>query len=97
MELLVMASRFVSISKYARIYDWSEITVRRRIKDGTVLAVQPGGPGTSWRIRIDDHADASVSSAPTPLSPINEVTDQPKAQAKSSKARQPQWIKKTTT
>lgn len=45
--------KLVDILDFAKIAGLSQSTVRRRIKDGSIAALQPGGPGTAWRIPAD--------------------------------------------
>ncbi len=45
--------QLVDIREFAKIAGLSQSTVRRRIKDGSIAALQPGGPGTAWRIPAD--------------------------------------------
>ena len=40
------AERFVSPERFRQITGWSESTIRRRIRDRSLPAVQPGGPRT---------------------------------------------------
>ena len=94
MELLVMASRLVSIREYAKFSSFAQITIRRRIKDGTLPAVQLGGPGKSWRILVDDqHAGLPVipdTPGTAPLSTTVVGTDGHAVRA-TSRARIPRW------
>ena len=89
-----MAPKYMSIRDFALAYDLSTITIRRRIKDGTLPAVQMGGPGTSWRIPLNGHAvnPATVISS-TPQPPAHEAAAPPTKRAKTPHARQPHWLK----
>jgi hypothetical protein len=40
------AKRFVSPQEFHQLTSWSESTVRRRIRDGSLPVIQPGGPRT---------------------------------------------------
>ena len=69
-------SRHVSVNEFARQYNLSTKTVRRRIRDGSLKAVQWGGPGTSLRIPLPLESETlppvsntvplSTASTPTP-------------------------------
>lgn len=45
--------RFLKPSKFAAVAGLSESTVRRRIQDGSIPSIQPGGPGTRELIPSD--------------------------------------------
>ena len=45
--------QLVDIREFATIAGLSESTIRRRIRDGSITALQPGGPGTALRIPAD--------------------------------------------
>lgn len=45
--------RYVSIAEFVRLTGLSDSTIRRRIRDGSLSAVQLGGRGTEWLIPGD--------------------------------------------
>lgn len=49
-----MTKRFVSPEEFGRLTGWSASTVRRRLKDGSLPAIQPGGRRTLWLIDIEE-------------------------------------------
>jgi hypothetical protein len=54
--------RFVSKGKFASLFELSLSTINRRINDGTLSAIQPGGPGTKWLIDLQRFMPASDRS-----------------------------------
>ena len=55
MTLLTTADHeFLTVAEVAELLQCSEPTVRRRIRDGELPAVQFGGPGKALRVRHDE-------------------------------------------
>jgi excisionase family DNA binding protein len=90
--------QYVSIDEFARRHAWSAITIRRRIKEGKLRAIQPGGPRTSWRIPLDAVAEASVSSqrdsTPTSSSP-SAASDPSRPSPEPRPTHTPHWMRKS--
>lgn len=80
-----MTKRFVSPEEFCQLTGWSASTVRRRLKDGSLPAVQPGGRRTLWLIDVEAFQAGQARSAapPSPPSNSNSTADQ-EADATSS-------------
>lgn len=63
--------RYVSIDELHKLSGLSLSTLRRRIKDGTLRPIQPGGPRTRLLFRADVLEQFAV---PSPLGP-NQTTE----------------------
>ena len=47
------AKRYLSPHEFCRLTGWSASTVRRRLKDRSLPAIQPGGRRTLWLIDVE--------------------------------------------
>ena len=83
-------NRHVTIKEVAELLDCSTKTVRRRVENGLIPTIQPGGKGTHLRFDIADvlravqGASAGIHENPEP----NEQAIQ-----KPLSGPQPSWIK----
>jgi excisionase family DNA binding protein len=48
-----VADQYLSVAQLSKLSGISEVTLRRRIKDGSIPAIQPGGPRTRLVVRRD--------------------------------------------
>ncbi|QDU61031.1 Helix-turn-helix domain protein [Planctomycetes bacterium Pan216] len=81
-ELPETIKRYLSPAEFAKLFRLSLSTVRRRIKDGSLPAIQPGGKRKHWRIDVvqfrssvnsvepvnDQHQQSIETKQPTPRS-----------------------------
>jgi len=77
-------TRHVSISEFAQLYNLSDKTIRRRIKDGSLKeATQLGGPGTSWRIPFPLKSETSP--------PVSDTTSLPDVSTPAPRRHKARW------
>jgi excisionase family DNA binding protein len=50
---LAINKQYLSVAELSSLTGLSEVTIRRRIKDGSIPASQPGGPRTRLVVRRD--------------------------------------------
>src|SRR5258708_2337474 len=91
------ASRFLSIAELARQSGLSISTIDRRVKDGSIPFIQPGGPRTRKFFRADvlerlaSHVPTSSGSAAPASSTANDSAYHQDAPAKIAGPR-PKWL-----
>lgn len=93
-----MAKRYLSPEEFCQLTGWSDSTVRRRLKYGSLPAVQPGGPRTMWLIdaeafqnRQQDCAHgAAAPQIPNQQPSADQQADQPRPVARLPGPR-PGW------
>lgn len=81
-------AHFLSLSEFSRLTGLSPSTIRRRVRDGSIRALQPGGRRTRLLFTVSalDSAKNSfgaIVSAPSP-SGVSQIT--------SRVSRRPQWM-----
>lgn len=80
----------LTIQEFARRSSQSESTVRRRIKDGSLKAWQPGGPGTRLLIPVTCLPSAQVVTAPVSL-PIQSISSPTSKAPQRLSGPTPRW------
>lgn len=87
LEQDVPAKRYLSPQEFCRLTGWSASTVRRRLKDGSLPAIQPGGRRALWLIDVEafqaGHGPAQVAELQAAPSNSKSTVDQ-EADATSS-------------
>ena len=90
--------RFVTTKEVAAVLDCSAKTVSRRVKQGVIPAIQPGGPGTHLRFDVDEvmravkesHTFDSASDTSNP-----QQTKDPNTKPKKLSGPRPKWKQKS--
>jgi hypothetical protein len=91
---------YLSLKELSELSGFSESTLRRRMKDGTLRPIQPGGPGTRMAFRYDV---LEQLAAPAPLDSGRAHEGAHAALAESSDRRplahipgpRPKWMSKS--
>jgi len=78
--------RFLSLDEVVQLSGLSASTLRRRVRDGSIVAVQPGGRRT--RLLFDAE---SLGGLVTPGTPVDGDREQPKPDPKRTQAPRPPW------
>ena len=85
--------RFVTPTEFGRRVPWSMATVRRRLRDGSLPAIRPGGPGTNWLIDWEAFQKGETKNEAAPPATTNEA-NYSAADHKLSGPR-PRWMRKS--
>ena len=94
-----MTKRFISLEEFRRLTGWSASTVRRRLKDGSLPAVQPGGRRKLWLIDVEafQAGRAPARMAELQAAPANSQTPVDQEADATSSARlpgpRPGWLR----
>lgn len=89
------ANRFLSPAEFAELSGLSEATVRRRLKDGTIESVQPGGFRSRILIPIDALQRANTDDRREHAGRVGDVEESDR-RTQSISGPQPKWMTETS-
>ena len=78
---------WLTVEQFVAESGLSPATVRRRIKDGSLPVLQPGGKRTAVRVSRAALEPSRITSAPMELAPF-----EPQVSQKQPAHRQPRWM-----
>jgi hypothetical protein len=90
METVAEGREYVTVEEYVRLTSLSDKTVRRRIRDGSIIIWQPGGPGTRILIPavgLPSRQPAVVQATQAPVAPSQARKTNEPIRASRSKGR----------